>query len=165
MRPLLFRPTHSTRPPEAAAGAAVASAVEELARHFRAELRRAESESEEVSYDRLERAADGRLSDEEQVELDLALEDESQLRLELADLVALRGRLAPAANGRHRRDRQVAGWAIAALLLAAIGAQWAFDRPRDGESAGLSASAALPAASQVLFRDDFESGDSSGWSN
>lgn len=163
MRPTLVPPIDSPRGPEAAA------AIAELAGHFRAELSRAANEAEEVSYDLLERAADGRLSAEEQSELELRLEDEPQLRRELADLVALRGQLVPAAAASRwladRRRRRVAGWAVAALLLAAVGIQWTIGRQQAGPSTGLAANTGAPDSGAVLFEDDFESGDSSGWSN
>ncbi|MGE0641441.1 MAG: anti-sigma factor [Thermoanaerobaculia bacterium] len=138
---------------------AESAAIGELARQFRDELGGALAVADEVPYELLERAVDGKLNEDERDAFEQHLEDDPQLAAEYADLVALRGRLAPA---RRPSGRRVAGWAVAALLVAAVGAHWMLERR--ATSTDLQANA-TPQAPQVLFQDGFESGDASSWSN
>lgn len=157
-------------------------AVASLARFFRAQLDESAASWEGVSYDLLERAADGVLSSEERLELELALEADPSLQRELDDLLELRRKLspvspmAPAAQAppRVRRFTQVAGFAAAALLLAAVGVDWAFDRSGSGGDSSVYARATAsrpapapvtPRTAQPVFRDGFETGDASSWQN
>ena len=120
---------------------------------------------EEPSYELLERATNGELSEEESEALALRAEWDEELARELAELAALRERLVArgkvAAPRRASHVWRTAGLA-AALLLAAIGVDRAVQRHVADSYAGISAT---PTAPQPLFSDGFESGTSSTWTN
>jgi len=136
----------------------------QLAAGLRADLLLAD---EEPSYELLERATNGELSEDEAEALALRAEWDEELARELSELAELRDRLtgrgksAPAPR-RLSRVWRTAGLA-AALLVAAIGVDRAIEqKAADSSYAGISQERTTP---QPLFRDGFESGSSSSWTN
>src|SRR5690349_17169165 len=102
--------------------AADAAETGALAASLRDELFLAE---DEPSYELLERATNGELSDDEAEALALRAEWDEELARELASLAALRDRIATGRRAAPRPNRVARVWRTAglaaALLLAAIG--------------------------------------------
>lgn len=154
--------------PAPASPEAARAALADLADGLRAELAWAaelELAEREPSFELLERAADGALDEDEALWLEDRLAADPALARELDDLVELRQRLRPETRRGlgSRRSRlagpvRVAGLA-AALLVAVIGV----GRLVESRSPEPPAHEVAADASEPLYADGFESGDSSAW--